>query len=281
MENLKLRVEDVKVDQLVTPGGITFNLFTLQASFMTYLSSKGKIPAEYPLDLSQKSQQKVMRENISCHVEEMMEMHEVYEMMHGLSAENIDKDLPNLLQKFNVEQADSLHFWLELFIFMDIGPTDLKEYYLILNQNRGIPTNPSDDALAMSLTYAEYLQNEDKEIRLDYFKRASYRILANRDIKGNDLNHAGVLVGSDILKLSEKYLFKVSYYLYLAMGLLKGKYWREEEIGVNQETFEKYVMEAWIYYTLYLNLHGFKADQMFITYFRKNEVNKHRQLNGW
>lgn len=277
-----IKPEEIALPEDIDEMKITPTIFKLQLEFMKELEKRKKIPNLSEFNLANKGSQVFMRDNLSCLVEEMMEMHEIFETLCDAERDEYLKIVKESTRDFNVEQSDTLHFWVEAFILLDWGPTDIKSYFQLLGEEKGVPFKQDEDPLVMSLQFAEYHQNADPTVPLHIYRRNSFTLGTERLLwPDKDMFEGGTLIGSDLFKQSEKYLFKVTYYIYLAMGLMKGKYWREEEIPANKEKIIEYMMEAWIWYNLYLSLHGFTAGGMIKTYYRKNQLNFIRQQHGW
>lgn len=203
-----------------------------------------------------------VRESMGCLIEEIFEAKTVLD--YGLEIIKDDpikqKGVDRITQDYREEQADVLHFWVEVFLFSGLNYYDITLYYYDLFEEKGLSRN-NLDGFFLAMDYANYLN----------FTVKTY--------PGSPL--ISLVKIPLVADFGNKYLLNSLHYLNIARNQLKNKYWKTSEVDTNAEAYFKPLMEAFIYYTMYLNIIGFKPSDIIEDYLKKNLVNQERIKKGW
>lgn len=259
---------------------------------------------QYPIDINTKASQTLLKDFTSRIVEELSEGYESFQLVSECFEKNQAKiireggDTPeyvevlNHLQNANEENADAIHFFIELLIYANIQPEDIMAYMEkwvkdnnctqsvvdSLNKNH-------DDILrtAMNLgvmwimdegdisvifhnnatDLTKWYENMDSETHLDY----NTKLLEG----GRYFNHVEYSVNYPYL------LWKITHHLNIARNFLKNKPWKQSQVMTQELKYQSELVKAFIYFCGYLGWIGMGSDDVFYIYFKKNHINKFRQ----
>jgi NTP pyrophosphatase (non-canonical NTP hydrolase) len=103
-------------------------IFQKQAELMDKLIMADKLP-EAPIDVTSKHGQRLIKELIWAQVEEMAEASFILKNRTHRFTDHTDVDF----EHFTEELADSLAYFIEICIFVGIGPRDLFQKYAAKN----------------------------------------------------------------------------------------------------------------------------------------------------
>jgi hypothetical protein len=266
-----LNVKDAIVHE--PTEGVTFmsELYEMQSKLVTLYCDQGK-QSPPPIDLTKKDNQKFIRDLIGFLEEEIFEGYEHLEELTRTHPEIKPKQVMELIEKYNEEQSDAMHFFIEILMYVNIQVEDLRTYYETYFTQKDLKGMIDNDPLIMAFNHATTV-----DYMIGLRQRVSFRIAQTVD----DLSTGGVLVGANSLTQSKEALFESFKYLRLATNHLKNKYWKDSETGINMELFFENIMEAWLHYVLYLHINGYTARSVRDTYIRKNLVNIDRIKNKY
>lgn len=266
-----------KIEEIETPPfrtDVTFyqEMYESQAKLVeNFVESKRQPP--WPMDLNTRPSQQFMRDLIGFLEEELIEGYErIEELTRDYQRSDRDpKEVKDLVVMFNEEQADCLALFIEVLQYSNIDVISLEEYYKQYLTLAGFKGKITQDPLKMAFFHAQ-LNNG-----AFYRKGLKFRLMDS----DSDITTGGCEVSNSQLEVSQRQLFQVTKYLRLATNLLKNKYWKETDTEVNMEKFHEYIMEAWLYYFLFLESNGFTRESVRGTFMRKNIINLERIANKY
>lgn len=267
-----LRVKEVTVEPKQEGVDSLAELFKLQGDLVKmYVDKKGQRP--FPMPLSDKDNQKFLKELVGFLEEEIFEAYEVLEEIQSQHTKDRLKpaDAKKLIEDYNEEQADGLHFFIEVLQYANVSVESLQEYY-------GLYFEAKDQLQMLDIT--DTLQTAfNHAMTVDYLagQRVHFKLIDTTD----DLTTGGTRISGQMMAHSKNALFEVIKYLRLATNQLRSKYWKEGESEPNYELFFDYLIEAWLHYILYLKIAGFTPESVRATYIRKNQVNIDRINNNY
>jgi hypothetical protein len=265
------KIEEIKIPKRANGASQYKVMETLQKRLIDlYIEKKGQIP--YPVDVNNTDSQKFIRELFGFINEEISESFEVLEYLTRNHPQMKADQTLEMVKEYNVEQADCMAFMIEILLYCNIEEADLYAYYTLLLNEARMPELICGDVLKMAFDYAKSIDH-----MAIMRNRAKFRISRSTE----DYHMGAATVGHVSLVETERTLFQVMYYLGLASNKLKNKYWKEETQGVNTEEFHKLIMETWLHYILYLQMNGFTEESVYLTFYRKNQINIDRINNKY
>lgn len=277
-------IRDIKQEPpVIEYGKYLEKIYELQKELLdSYIKIEG-LP-QYPIDVNTKKSQVILKdftgrvieelaEGYESHLEVMKIMDSVGENLSLLSQEKYDMMISHL-QNLNEEQADAMHFMIELLIYANIQPEDIyswmekkaKELNLYIIQ-------PKPDIIRAAM----YLGIEQS--REDYYTDRPCRpyflpFESDDDVLqyipgGREYNREYVLT-------MRKSLWDITYALNIARNCLKNKPWKQSGVMTNELLYQSLLVEAFVYMMGYYARLGINSEQLFYLYFKKNQINKFR-----
>lgn len=266
-------------------------LFFRQGEYVDLLIKKGK-QKQFPLPLDDRDNQKFIKGLFSYLEEELFEAFELLELtnrkitMEGPSQD--PQELKDYLVDFNHEMADTLCFWVEIFQYVNITEDVIYEYYSILLEKLDqMRLLKQEDILQTALNYAESILQQSRRIDKRRIHITSYDIIKYNpkilELKlPEEFMYGGSHLSHSIVELCEYYIFHSLKHLNIARNCLKMKYWRDGGDGVNYDKFHNSIMEAFLYYTVFLYSVGLDNSKNIVNvYMQKQKINIERVQTGW
>lgn len=232
-----------------------------QIKLMQAYKDAGRL-SEWPVALQPKENQKFYRELLGFLEEEIIEAS--WEAHELLNLAKSNQSTHEKLVMLNEEIADSLHFWVEVFIYLGLVVRDFQEYYAAMH-DRFYLNKREGDILELAFQFAISWGN--KNIKLD--PSLCFSLAAMPEC----YEMAGRLIGPDVLEAYEKYTFKSVQAIQLAKNCLKSKQWKGREYEVNVEKFNEFLMEGWLNWILSLSILRLRPLALTQNYLQKNRIN--------
>lgn len=274
-------IRDVKQEpKEITDGKYLENIYSLQKVLLdSYIGIEG-LP-NYPIDVNTKKSQVILKDFIGRVVEELAEGYEshlevvkimdsVGENISLLSQEKYDVMISHL-QNLNEEQADAMHFMVELLIYANIQPEDIYSWVekKAAEQNILLPKDKNDIiSAAMHLGYEH--GREDFDNKHYYFLPFESSDDVLKYIPGGrEYNREEVMN-------MRKSLWDITYTLNIARNCLKNKPWKQSGVMTNEILYQSLLVEAFVYMMGYYARLGIDSGSLYYLYFKKNMVNRFR-----
>ena len=255
-------------------------IYKLQKELMDpYVKIEG-LP-QYPIDINQKANQKLLKEFIGRVVEELAEAFECYDsLLMGRQVNKTRDELLPLVKDFNMEISDALHFFVELLIFSNIEPVDIQNYFDILLSDNDLSGSAydSDNILTTSLFYGNYLNIQMGTPKFSY---GGYQIYVQEQGPYNENMRGGNQISSDRLDELKSQFWDITYTLNLAGNSLKKKPWKQTEVETDEQGFQNLLMEAYIRLFRMLSFIGMSELSILTVYKTKNTINQERIKNKY
>lgn len=274
-------------------------LYRLQLGLIdNYVSIEG-LPS-YPVNVNTKDAQILLKDFTGRVIEELSEGFQAYEEVSNITEQNqlwwnggshFNKqayvEMLNHLQNANEEQADALHFFLELLIYANIYPDDIHAYLNKYIQDK-IAKHIVFNSTGKSLEQLIELDTLNKamligEIMLsnNFLHETPYRtnLLNNLDgITSIEIGH--LLGGSCYHKLvysNLKYmLWDISHHLNISRNYLKNKPWKQTQMMTQELYYQQELVTAFVMMLGYFKYLGIDVQNLYFLYFKKNMVNQFR-----
>lgn len=258
-------------------------IYELQKGLLDhYIKIEGLPP--YPIDVNTKKSQVILKdftgrvieelaEGYESHLEVVKIMDSVGENLNLLSQEKYDMMISHL-QNLNEEQADAMHFMVELLIYANIQPEDIhswlekkaKEYNVYLPKD-----NTDIIHIAMYLGSVQSREDycTDNPCHPYFLPFESSPEVLNYIPGGREYNREEVLN-------MRKSLWDITYTLNIARNCLKNKPWKQSGVMTNEILYQSLLVEAFVYMMGYYARLGMSSYDIYYLYFKKNCINKFR-----
>lgn len=277
---------DIKeIPPVVEDGRYLEAIYSLQKELIDHYVGIEGLP-QYPLDVNTKKNQLLIKDFVGRVIEELAEGYESFKLVGEITEKNqlwFNGDynneyvqMLNHLQNANEEQADALHFMVELLIFANIQPEDIDSYcnkiYDDLNQHTLTLTTNTLHKAGM-IGYSMLKVDNGSEVTTPVLNLLS---LLDSD-KDTSLIKGGSLYSSSSYLEMKSNMWDVVYHLNIARNYLKNKPWKQSQMMTNESAFQEELVKAFIkligyFYTLGLN----DLEDIYTLYFKKQRVNKFR-----
>lgn len=254
---------------------------------------------QYPIDINTKASQSLLKDFTSRIVEELSEGYESFQLVSECFEKNQAKiiyeggntpeyvEVLNHLQNANEENADAIHFFIELLIYANIQPEDIRSYIVKTYNHKG---NDSDILhLSMSTGLSLLRSSEDLTVGNPMNKYNLLKLYSEMDsdnplLKGfNDrLMAGGRIYDRNDYALQYPYiLWKITHHLNIARNFLKNKPWKQSQVMTQELKYQAELVKAFIYFCGYLMWLDMNSEDVFYIYFKKNHVNRFRQKSNY
>jgi len=276
-------------EQLEIFDGNGFELmYRKQHEFIELLISKSQLPVieTVALHLETKESQSFFRELSGFYVEELVEARIALAELVELRHERGFTTTPEFLTKldgFNEEIADTFCFALELLIYAGVRVSELERY--IEHQfvdELGDEYKASgywiEDNLLASMLQLARVQN----IRWGAYQLNITR--TNVTLTHEDdsyLNVAGRRLSQEASPVLDGLNFQVIQNLYTSLNMMKSKYWRAEEVPINEIDLRRSLCTWFMSYLQLLDMYGVNEMSTLKNYINKHEKNLNRQKEGY
>ena len=277
---------DIKeIPPVVEDGRYLEAIYSLQKELIDHYVGIEGLP-QYPLDVNTKKNQLLIKDFVGRVIEELAEGYESFKLVGEITEKNqlwFNGDynneyvqMLNHLQNANEEQADALHFMVELLIFANIQPEDIDSYCNKicddLNQHTLTLTTNTLHKAGM-IGYNMLKVDNGSEVTTPVLNLLS---LLDSD-KDTSLIKGGSLYSSSSYLEMKSNMWDVVYHLNIARNYLKNKPWKQSQMMTNESAFQEELVKAFIkligyFYTLGLT----HLEDIYILYFKKQRVNKFR-----
>lgn len=278
-------------------------IYSMQKNLLAgYIGIEG-LP-QYPIDINTKASQSLLKDFTARVVEELSEGYESFQAISESMSKNHWKlandncedstyiELLNNLQNANEENADAIHFFVELLIYANVGPDDIMSYmekYAKDNHFNKIEIDSFNEMRGDVLYTAQnmgvkWLMDEGNiDVTLNHQKIDLLKWYENKDSGSLPEYNINLLVGGRMYNYEDyeiQYpyiLWKITHHLNIARNFLKNKPWKQSQVMTQELKYQAELVKAFIYFCGYLGWIGMDSKEVFYIYFKKNHINKFRQ----
>lgn len=277
-----MKITDVDFDlskfNSLSQGVGLLEMFARKENFLVILKPIEDF-TNYPLDLSLKENQLIIKDFVGRITEELMESFEKMDQLLTI----IDKhDTPlnllvELIYETNEEFADVMHFMIELMILLGITYDDIMVYFKEASQNVNCEF-PEDDDLSDIMYYARHInvfEHYYAGLRNDFDNL--YRRFPKLDTDMNMVHfgactYIGIKRYQSMVNMSFNFIFQLN----MLRGLLKKKPWRDNHKNINNKMVKDITLLCFSYLMRFYDLSGYDANSNINCYMRKNIINIQR-----
>lgn len=275
-------IRDVKEEPRDLNRGFLEEIYSLQKGLIDkYIKIEG-IPS-YPVDVNTKQSQVLLKDFTGRVIEELAEGYESHLMvmdimdsvggnMDLLTEENYNQIIAHL-QNLNEEQADAMHFMVELLIYANIYPEDINRWIdnKVEKEKIIIAFSDEQDILKKAMELG-YKQNEG-----DYHKVSYCYLPVNvKKVEVLDYIPGGRFYNREEVFNNRGSLWDITYALNLSRNCLKNKPWKQSGVMTNEVLYQSKLVEGFIYMMGYYARLGITPKTLYYLYFKKNKINEFR-----
>lgn len=284
---------DIKeVPPVVEDGRYLEHIYDLQKELVDHYVGIEGLP-QYPLDVNTKKNQTLIKDFVGRVIEELAEGYESFKLVENLTHKNRlwigeyneseFQQMLNHLQNANEEQADALHFMVELLIFANIQPEDIVSYCKVLIKElpktvlHFFEDTDYNYALAISGQVGSILLRLDNDSAITSDEKNTTYLFSNLDSDTDTrLMRAGSIYSRVDYSNLKLYMWDIVYHLNIARNYLKNKPWKQSQMMTNELAFQRELVLAFIKLIGYYFLLGLTPQDIYYLYFKKQRVNKFR-----
>lgn len=253
------------------------DMFKKQRELMKWYIVREGLP-QYPLDLTMRANQKLLKSFAYRIIEELGEASENLYMAFNCISTNHSEEAFVCLERYNEELADVWHFMLETMIFSGMDEYGVSEWISTYTRDHpqfgGILDR--NNLLGGFLKFAEFLNQQDgKPYQKD---RNQFRLMREADAIKEPWNMGGRLLSDNSLENHDQFFWHISYKLTMAMNCLKTRDWHtQSEATVNIIQFSKTLMDTFIVLIRLMVYTGKTELGIYNSYVIKNKINHERK----
>lgn len=266
----------------VTPAALD-EIFVMQKQLMEHYIRIEGLPG-YPLNLNEKSSQKVLKDFMGRIIGELSEAYEVILNIWVNENDNVNYDKAKALEEFNMEVADVMHFFVETLIFSGFDTGDIQNFLAqVSSDNPGSDTFLNPDSAWLSIfNFANYQNMKEGVSFNQVVDWKSFPIVDKAFIDTQRPELAGGrAVSGQIMQLHTEYMWEITYMLNKAIAFLKHKEWSQSERQSNLLSYRQCMLEAFLHFFRYMDFMGQNSIGLYHAYYRKNQILHKRIENGY
>jgi hypothetical protein len=270
------------IEGTVFDGKLLERIFEHQRDFMVLIQSRESLP-DWPLDLRIRSHQKLIGEMVDRGITELSESFEISQKLSRIADSNNkeQEDVPQIIAEFNLELADSLHFFTEALILVGITPEDVLKFYRDILEEQGML-----QALYFPSNILKTVMGVGRQMNIfeGFYKKSSnhFNLIPEYEPQISEAKYCAGRRASMILLIdSATELWMVTHAFKLAVNLLKKKPHRVNAPETDPEKFHLLLMEAWVRLFKYYDMVGLTEIELYENYKFKNDENRKRFTNEY
>lgn len=228
-------------------GNSLIEMFNMQRELLDRYRILEDLP-EFPIDLSKRSNQNLLRKYVQRLVEELSEAYDYLDKAYHHISQNYGEEAQELVEKFNEEIADVWHFVLEILLMVGIDEYGVKEWIKsAINTDRRLEgmLRP-DDLLKGLLIYAEFLNREDNTMP-KIIDRTVFIVYPPSDISDRPEIAGGSRLSHKQMGMSAEFCWEVTRRFNMSTNKLKARDWHQaDSVKVNIIEFNQALFESFI-----------------------------------
>lgn len=265
-------------------------IFSLQKELLNHYQKIEGLP-KYPIEVNVKSSQIILKDFIGRITEELAEGLESLDKILMVkdkyqdvtrSGEHYKGTVVPMIQNFNEECADALHFAVELLIFSGVDEDMVMSYV---------------HTYIMNLEADEYSIEDGKRVPTDWLqllvKAARSRNSRNSMLEWpfpEKMDAMPIILAEDMepynpgCRRLDDTVYKNLMLLYanctlafnIARNTLKNKPWKQTQMKTDEANYRMLIIEGFVKLIEFFEFAGLTEDDIYFLYYKKNMVNKFR-----
>lgn len=273
-------IRDIKEKPLpVESGEYLQNMYMYQTQLISHYTNIEGLPS-YPLNVNTKENQQLLKDFSSRVTEELAEGYESFEEMGKVRIPELTEDsirmFKNHWQNGCEEQADAMHFLLELLIFANIHPKDIERWVNKKAQELNYPLPWPNPGHVLEKAFVLGAQNNKYE--LDSYSDCNFVDLYSLlDITEEEKSYLPLrYFNQNFISDTRMDLWDITQAMNIGRNCLKNKPWKQTQELTNEGLFQSKLVEAFVYLCGYYAHLKLTPEDIYTLYFKKNQVNQFR-----
>lgn len=254
-------------------------MFDLKVRFMEMLKPIEDL-TNYPLDLDKKENQLIIKDFIGRITEEYFEGLEVLQMilpmqMEPFISQEAEPVIEELFYDLTEEQADVMHFMVELLILCGVTPDDIRGYYSKMAEKVNIDIEViSGDSLDIIM----YLERTNNILEGNYAGSKNIYLFQTK-LSKDFRNSLEPVLGAGLFFNYTNYLayqtcsFELLKFLNCIRTKLKRKQWRDNQEVSDLAMVRGFALEAFHFMMANFDLIGHNPTSNALSYVKKDSIN--------
>lgn len=269
----------MEIPKIIDGNGFS-QMFSMQKELLkSYITIEG-LP-QYPIDINTRDGQKLLKGFVQRYIEELSEAFDELEMAFEAVSSNNKKAAKDNIYNYNIEIADSMHFLLEILIYVGMEEEMIMEKLCNqLNEHGYGNIIQEGDCLRTLIDTGVFLNNlagyNKKKINSQAF-----RIFDQMETIHDPSIMGGAYINQEIILLHSTYLWQITHKINKAVNELKNKDWSQTEKLVNTTSFYEKLLDTLIVISQYLDIANINILGVFNSYYLKNQGNLERIKNKY
>lgn len=258
-----------------TPQNIIKEMFVLQRALIKeYIILEGLPP--FPLDLTLKEHQNLLRKFSGRVTEELSESFEEYSNALGFHTLNEPKKISDTLQKFLIEIADTLHFYFEFLIYAGIDEFNLESKMEDFLRARDLMSLSCNNRVWGTIyNYLLFLYPEDF-YNTENYNQALYDT-GDENLESRVVIPISITTLENIAKNNWIFIYELN----RALNFLKNKDWSLQKKELNLIGFQDKLIDSLISLVYLLSTINLSERTIYYYYTKKNKINHERIKIGY
>lgn len=235
---------------------------------------------QYPIDLSTKKGQRVVKDFVGRFTEELAEAYDTLDRLNQLANDNGEsRELKHLLAEYNVEIGDTWHFLLDVILYAGF------EDRLLVMVQRWINTQENFKGMWDETPFGtlfkvggifnfqakvgKYHSGFDRKEVISDVESVHFPLLAGgRKVSNSEMQNHALL------------LWDVVLYFHKFTNQLKNREWHQSEKELDLIAVDNAFVEALLSFAIYMEFALFTQQSISHCYSHKNEINQERIKSG-
>jgi len=260
-------------------ANILEDMFKRQKNLLKHYIEIEGLP-QYPVDISSKDGQKLIKGFIHRITEELAESFQYILDVNMFANTNQVKQASLMLSEYNIEMADVWHFLLETLLYM--GYEDKLEALVVdSNPHKEYSNLHSEDRpFKTFLNIAGAINYKERRGRYgDTF--GNFKVVSDEQALSDPRYMGARMISDSLIADHAKLLWSITYHWQILANQFKHRDWTTGEKNLNIIKVNEALFNALLSFAIYLEFAGFTEISIATCYNYKNDINLARIKSGY
>lgn len=249
-------------------------MMSIQRKLLSHYIQLESLP-QYPVELNEKNNQKLIKSFVARYVEELAEAYEQLLSALGFISQNREREARERIILYNEEMADANHFLLEILLYCNMDEYLIDEHLEEFFTSRGM------ENLYTPLQTIKNLLLAGNFINRNIAKSPGFNIYKAQERMEDPTIAGGSVINLELIEHHSSQLWNISYSLMIMVNELKNRPHRQTDTSVNMGNFFNKLILALVEIGRYWDFAGFTEQGLWQSYKRKSDTNFIRITNGY
>lgn len=236
---------------------------------------------QYPIDLNERDNQKLIKDFIRRFIEELCEAYECLYYASACVTTNKSDEARVHIVNYNQEIADAWHFLLEILIYCNVDEYKLDGAIERKFDENGLDALYRKDDPLQSLYNVGGFYNQGLGHNEVKRSRNMFRIYTHQETLEDPKIRGSFSISPEALTIHAKFLWFITYDFNMAANQLKNKEWAQSDIKVNEIQFQEKLFKGLETLITYFDFADLSFDCLYQNYDKKNKINHERIKGGY